>query len=110
MKLIYSESRVLVIKITRRNDNLRYAVDSTLMAENKDKQKNLLMRVKEESEKAGLIFNIQKTKIMVSFNFMAAVTVCSDFGAQENSLSLFPFFPPPYCHEVIGPDTMILVF
>ena len=66
MKLIYSESRVLGIKITRRNDNLRYAVDSTLMAENKDKQKNLLMRVKEESEKAGLIFNIQKTKIMVS--------------------------------------------
>ena len=66
MKLIYSESRVLVIKITRRNDNLRYAVDSTLMAENKDKQKNLLMRVKEESEKAGLKLNIQRTKIMAS--------------------------------------------
>jgi len=66
MKLIYSESYVLGIKITGRNDNLRYAGDSTLMAENKDKLKNLLMRVKEESEKAGLILNIQKTKIMVS--------------------------------------------
>ena len=66
MKLIYSESCVLGIKITGRNDNLRYAGDSTLMAENKDKLKNLLMRVKEESEKAGLILNIQKTKNMVS--------------------------------------------
>ena len=66
MKLIYSESCVLGIKITVRNDNLRYAGDSTLMAENKDKLKNLFMRVKEESEKAGLILNIQKTKIMVS--------------------------------------------
>ena len=66
MKLIYSESCVLGIKITGRNDNLRYAGDSTLMAENKDKLKNLLMRVKEESEKAGLILNMQKTKIMVS--------------------------------------------
>ena len=53
------------IKIAQRNiNNLRYADDTTLMTENEDKLKILLMRVKEESEKAGLQFNIQKTKIM----------------------------------------------
>ena len=41
---------------------------------------------------------------------MAAVTISSDFGAQENSLSLFPLFPPSICHELMGPDAMILVF
>ena len=46
--------------------NLRYADDSTLMAENKETLKNLLMKVKEESEKVGLKLNIQKTKIMAS--------------------------------------------
>ena len=66
MKLICIESYVLGIKITGRNDNLRYAGDTSLMAENKEKLKSLLMRVKVESEKAGLILNIQKTKIMVS--------------------------------------------
>ena len=55
------------IKIARRNiNNLRYADDTTLMAESKEKQKSLLMKVKEESEKVGLKFNIQKTKIMAS--------------------------------------------
>ena len=55
------------IKIARRNiNNLRYADDTTLMAESKEEIKNLLMRVKEESEKAGLKLNIQKTKIMAS--------------------------------------------
>ena len=53
------------IKITRRNiDNLRYADDTTLMAESEEELKSLLMKVKEESEKAGLKLNIQKTKIM----------------------------------------------
>ena len=53
-------------KIAGRNiNNLRYADDTTLMAERKE-LKSLLMKVKEESEKAGLIFNIQKTKIMAS--------------------------------------------
>ena len=56
-----------VIKIAGRNiSNLRYADDITLMAESKEKLKSLLMRVKEESEKAGLKLNIQKTKIMAS--------------------------------------------
>ena len=55
------------IKISRRNiNNLRYADDSTLMAESKEELKSLLMKVKEESEKIGLKLNIQKTKIMVS--------------------------------------------
>ena len=47
-------------------NNLRYADDTTLMAESKEEQKSLLMKVKEESEKAGLKLNIQKTKIMAS--------------------------------------------
>ena len=54
------------IKIARRNiNNLRYAEDTTVMAESKEELKSLLMKVKEESEKAGLKF-IQKTKIMAS--------------------------------------------
>ena len=53
------------IKIARRNsNNLRYADDTTLMAENEQKLKSLLLKVKEESEKAGLKLNIQKVKIM----------------------------------------------
>ena len=53
------------IKIARRNiNNLRYAGDTTLMAESEEKLKSLLMKVKEESEKVGLKLNIQKTKIM----------------------------------------------
>ena len=55
------------IKISRRNiNNLRYADDTTLMAESKEELKCLLMKVKEESEKVGLKLSIQKTKIMVS--------------------------------------------
>ena len=55
------------IKIARRNiNNLRYADDTTLMAESEDELKSLLMRVKEESEKVGLKLNIQKMKIMAS--------------------------------------------
>ena len=55
------------IKISRRNINyLRYADDTTLMAESKEELKSFLMKVKEESEKVGLQLNIQKTKIMAS--------------------------------------------
>ena len=55
------------IKIAGRNiKNLRYADDTTLMAESEEELKRLLMKVKEESEKVGLRLNIQKTKIMVS--------------------------------------------
>ena len=55
------------IKISERNiNNLRYADDTTLMAESKEELKSLLMKLKEESEKVGLKLNIQKTKIMAS--------------------------------------------
>ena len=55
------------IKIAGRNiNNLRYADDTTLMAESEEELKNLLMKVKEKSEKSGLKLNIQKTKIMAS--------------------------------------------
>ena len=54
------------IKIARRNNNLRYADDTTLMAESEMELKSLLMKVKEESEKDGLKLNIQNTKIMAS--------------------------------------------
>ena len=55
------------IKIARRNiNNLRYADDTTLMAESEEELKSLLMKVKKESEKVGLKFSIQKTKIMAS--------------------------------------------
>ena len=55
------------IKIARRNtNNLRYADDTTLMAESEEELNSLLMKVKEESEKVGLKLNIQKTKIMAS--------------------------------------------
>ena len=68
------------IKIAGRNiNNLRYADDTTLMAESKEELKSLLMKVKEESEKAGLKLNIQKTKIMacspiISWETMETVT------------------------------------
>ena len=55
------------VKMAGRNiNNLRYANDTTLMAESEEEQKSLLMKVKEESEKVGLKLNIQKTKIMAS--------------------------------------------
>ena len=54
------------IKIAGRNNNLRYADDTTLMAENEEELKGLLMKVKEESEKVGLKLSIQKTKTMAS--------------------------------------------
>ena len=55
------------IKIARRNiNNLRYADDTTVMAESEEELKNLLMKVNEESEKAGIKLNVQKTKIIAS--------------------------------------------
>ena len=54
------------IKFGRRNNSLRYADDTTLMAESKEELKSFLMRVKEERERAGLKLNMKKTKIMVS--------------------------------------------
>ena len=66
--LVYSRDIFLnEVKIAGRNiNNLRYADDTTLMAESEEELKSLLMKVKEESEKAGLKLNIQKTKVMAS--------------------------------------------
>ena len=82
------------IKIARRNINhLRYAHDITLMVESEEELKSLLMKVKEESEKVGLKFNIQKTKIMTSSPITSwqidgeTVETVSDFiflGSKKN--------------------------
>ena len=67
------------IKIAQRNiNNLRYADDTTLMAESEEELKPLLLTVKEESEKVGLKLNIQKTKIMAS----GPITSCNSMGKQ----------------------------
>ena len=74
------------IKIARRNiNNLRYADDTTLMAESEEKLKSLLMKVKEESEKVGLKLNIQKTKIMAS----GPITSCEIDGETVETVSDF---------------------
>ena len=67
MRIAGLEEAQAGIKIAGRNiNNLRYAEDTTLMAESEDELKSLLMKVKEESEKVGFKLNIQKTKIMAS--------------------------------------------
>ena len=77
------------IKISGRNiSNLRYADDTTLIAENEEELKSLLMKVKEESEKVGLKLNIQKTKIMAS----GPITSREIDGETVETVSDFIFF------------------
>ena len=77
------------IKITRRNiNNLRYADDTTLMAESEEELKSLLMKMKEESEKVGLKLNIQKTKILAS----GPITSWEIDGETVETVSDFIFF------------------
>ena len=77
------------IKIAGRNiNNLRYADDTTLMAESEEERKSLLMKVKEESEKVGLNLNIQKTKIMAS----SPITSWEIDGETEETVSDFIFW------------------
>ena len=74
------------IKIARRNiNNLRYADDTSLMAENEEELKSFLMKVKEESEKVGLKLNIQKTKIIAS----GPITSWEIDGETGNSVRLY---------------------
>ena len=83
------------IKISGRNiNNLRYADDTTLMEESEEELKSLLMKVKEESEKAGLKLNIQKTKIMASgpHHFIA-----NRWGNNANSDRLYYFWLQNHC-------------
>ena len=84
------------IKIAGRNiNNLRYADDTTLMAENEEELKSLLMKMKEENEKVGLKLNIQKTKIMASgpitswqIDGETGETVSDFFGGAPKSLQM----------------------
>ena len=76
------------IKIARRNiNNLRYADDTTLMAESEEELKSLLLKVKVESEKVGLKLNIQKTKIMAS----GSITSWETHGETVETVSTFVF-------------------
>ena len=90
-------------KIARRNiNNLRYADDTTLMAENEEELKSLLMKVKVESEKIGLKLNIQKTKIMAS----GPITSMQTDGETVETVSDFIFLGSKitadgdYSHEI----------
>ena len=79
------------IKIARRNiNNLRYADDTTVMAESEEELKSFLMKMKEESEKVGLKLNIQKTKIMAS----GPITSWQIDGATMETVTDFIFLAP----------------
>ena len=90
------------IKLAGRNiNNLRYADDTTLMAESEEELKNLLMKVKVESEKVGLKLNIQKTKIMTSgrsHHFMG-----KRWGNSGNSVRLYFFGLQDHCRWCLQP-------
>ena len=93
------------IKIARRNiNNLRYADDTTLMAESEEELNSLLMKVKEESEKAGLKLNIQKTKITAS----SPITSWQTDGRKVEAVTNFIFLASKIvedgncCHEIKG--------
>ena len=82
------------IRIAGRNiNNLRYADNTTLMAESEEELKSLLMKVKEESEKVGLKFNYQKTKIMAS----GPITSWQIDGETGNSVRLYFFGLQNHC-------------
>ena len=87
------------IKIAGRNiNNLRYADDTTLMAESEEELKSLLMKVEEESEKVGLKFNIQKMKIMAS----GPITSWEIDGETVETVSDFIFWAPKSLQMVIA--------
>ena len=87
------------IKMAGRNiNNLRYAHDTTLMAESQEELKGLLMKVKEESEKVGLKLNIQKTKIMAS----GPITSWETMGKQRKQCQTLFFWAPKSLQMVIA--------
>ena len=87
------------IKIAGRNiNNLRYADDTTLMAESEEELKSLLIKVKEESKKVGLKLNIQKTKIMAS----GPITSWQTDGETAETVSDFIFWAPKSLQMVIA--------
>ena len=86
------------IKISGRNNNLRYADGTTLMAESEEEPKSLLLKVKEESEKVDLELNIQKTKIMAS----GPITSWEIDGEMVETVSDFIFWAPKSQQMVIA--------
>ena len=87
------------IKVVGRNiNNLRYADDTTLMAESEEEQKNFLMKVKEESEKVGIKLNIQKMKIMAS----GPITSWEIDGETVETVSDLIFWAPKSLQMVIA--------
>ena len=91
------------IKIARRNiNNLRYADDTTLMAESEEELNSLLMKVKEESEKVGLKLNIQKTKIMAT----GPITSCQIDGETVQVTCCFWLFVTPWTAAHQAPLSM----
>ena len=101
------------IKIARRNiNNLRYADDTTLMAQSEEELNSLLMKVKVESEKVGLKLNIQKTKIMasgpkISWLQSPSAVILEPRKIKSDTVSTVS---PSISQEVMGPDAMIFVF
>ena len=92
------------IKIARRNiNNLRYADDTTLMAEGEEELKSLLMKMKEESEKVGLKLNIQKTKIMVS----SSITSWEIDEETMETVRDFNFFCAPKSLQMVTAATKL---
>ena len=88
------------IKTDRRNiNNIRYADDTTLMAESEEKLKSLLMKVKEQNEKAGLKLNIQKTKIMAS----SLITLWQIDGETVETVSDYFFGLQNHCRWWLKP-------
>ena len=86
------------IKIARRNiNNLRYAEDTTLTAESEEELKSLLIKVKEESEKAGLKLNVQKTRIMASGPIISQQID----GETVETVSYFIFFCAPKSLQMV---------
>ena len=87
------------VKIAGRNiNNLKYADDTTLMAESKEELKSLLMKMKEESEKVGVKLNIQKTKIMA----FGPITSWEIDGERVETVSDFVFWAPKSLQMVIA--------
>ena len=87
------------IKIAAKNiNNLRYANDTTIMAESEEKLKSLLMKVKEESEKVGLKLNIQKTKVMAS----GPITSWQIDGEMMEAMQTLFFWAPKSLQMVIA--------
>ena len=94
MRNAWLEEAQAGIKTVRRNiNNLRYADDTTLIAESEEELKSLLMKVKEESEKVGFKLNIQKTKIMAS----SPTTSWEIDGETAETVSDFIFWAPDHC-------------